>query len=380
MDDIVIIGAGQAGGLAAQTLRECGFTGRIRLFGDEPYPPYERPPLSKSILQGEAAADSSFLWSPDKQAELAIETHLDTRVERIDRERRQVVAGDGASYRYDRLLLATGSRVRRLDVPGVQLGNIHYLRGIDDAEAIGRMLTPGARLVIVGAGWIGLEVAASARQRGAEVVVTDVCERACTRVLPEDISYYLMRHHRDNGVRFLMGTTVERFTGAGHVEAVCLSNGEVLPASAVVIGVGVIPNSELAIAAGVATDNGIVVDEFGRTSDAFIFAAGDVASQPAADGARVRYEFWANAQNQSIATARSMLGQGEPRRDIPYFWSDQYELNIQMAGSLDNHDEMALRGSFDSDKFVKLYLHRNRLVGAVGVNSAQDISLTKRLI
>lgn len=380
MDDIVIIGAGQAGGSAAQALRDNGFAGRIHLFGDEPYPPYERPPLSKEILQGEATPDSSFLWSPDKQVELAVEMHLGIRIEHIDRERRQVVTQDGEAFPYGRLLLTTGSRVRQLEVQGATLGNIHYLRGIDDALAIKPMLTPGAKLIVVGAGWIGLEVAASARQLGAEVVVTDVCERACMRVLPEDIGHYLMRRHRDNGVRLLMKTTAERFIGTGDVEAVRLSNGDVLPASAVVIGVGVVPNSELAIAAGLATDNGVVVDEFGRTSDALVFAAGDVASQQSADGARVRYESWTNAQNQSIATARSMLGQGESYRDIPYFWSDQYDLSLQMVGSPEKHDEIALRGSFDSDKFIKFYLHGGRIASAIAVNSAQDISVAKRLI
>lgn len=380
MNNIVIIGAGQAGGWAARTLRDNGFTGSIRLIGEEAYPPYERPPLSKDIMQGEAAHDSSFLWSPEKQSELRVETHFGSHVVRIDRAAKQVALASGELYPYDRLLLTTGSRVRRLDILGTDLAGIHYLRGIDDALAIKAVLRPGARLLIVGAGWIGMEVAASARKLGVDVLVTDVCAYPCARVLPEDIGNYLLRHHQDNGVSALMNTTVQRFTGNCKVERAHLSNGEVAQVSAVLIGIGVVPNAELASAADIATDNGIVVDEFGRTSDESIFAAGDVANQPAGKEMRIRHESWANAQNHAIAVAKTMLDQGEPFADTPYFWSDQYELNLQMVGTLADYDEDVLRGSLDTDQFIRLYLREKRIVGAIGVNSAQDISIVKRLM
>jgi 3-phenylpropionate/trans-cinnamate dioxygenase ferredoxin reductase subunit len=241
-------------------------------------------------------------------------------------------------------------------------------------------LRPGARLLIVGAGWIGMEVAASARKLGVDVVVTDVCAYACARVLPEDIGNYLLRRHQDNGVRTVMNTTVQRLTGHDKIESAHLSNGEVAQVSAVLIGIGVLPNAELAADSGIATDNGIVVDEFGRTSDDSVFAAGDVASQPAGKDMRIRHESWANAQNHAITVAKAMLDQGEPFADIPYFWSDQYELNLQMVGTLANHNEDVLRGSLDTDQFIRLYLREKRIVGAIGVNSAQDISIVKRLM
>jgi 3-phenylpropionate/trans-cinnamate dioxygenase ferredoxin reductase subunit len=380
VNNIVIIGAGQAGGWAARTLRDNGFIGSIRLIGEEPYPPYERPPLSKDIVQGEAAHDSSFLWTPDKQAELRVETHFGSRVTRIDRAAKQISLTGGELYPYDRLLLTTGSRVRRLNIPGVDLAGIYYLRGIDDALAIKAALRPGAHLLIVGAGWIGMEVAASARKLGVDVVVTDVCAYPCARVLPEDIGNYLLRRHQDNGVRTVMNTTVQRLTGHDKIESAHLSNGEVAQVSAVLIGIGVLPNAELAADSGIATDNGIVVDEFGRTSDDSVFAAGDVASQPAGKDMRIRHESWANAQNHAITVAKAMLDQGEPFADIPYFWSDQYELNLQMIGTLADHDEAVLRGSLDTDQFIRLYLREKRIVGAIGVNSAQDISIVKRLM
>lgn len=380
MDDIIIVGAGQAGGCAARALRENGFAGRIRLFGEEPYPPYERPPLSKDILQGLAAPGSSGLWTAEQQASLNLDCHFGAAVIRIDRKRKEVVTRDGTAYAYDRLLLTTGSRIRRLAIPGADFENVHYLRAIGDAEAIRTQLTPGTRLLVIGAGWIGLEVTASARAMGADVVVIDGGPYPCARVLPEDLGRYFLRLHTGNGVRLLMETTVERLEGGAAATKAVLSTGEVLPVTAVVIGIGVLPNDELAAAAGLNTGNGIIVDEFCRTSDSSIFAAGDVARQPTENGGTVRHETWANAQNHAIAAAKSMLDQGEPFRDIPSFWSDQYDASVQVIGSLADYDEMILRGSMDGDQFIQLYLHNNRISGAAGLNSAQDISIAKRLM
>ena len=380
MGDIIIVGAGQAGGCAARALRENGFGSRIRLFGEEPYAPYERPPLSKDVLQGLAASDSSGLWTAAEQMSLNLDCHFGEAVVRIDRERKEVITHDETAYAYDRLLLTTGSRVRRLAIPGADSENVHYLRGIGDAEAIRAQLAPGARLLVIGAGWIGLEVAASARAMGADVVVIDGGPYPCARVLPEDLGHYFLRLHTGNGVRLLMKTTIERLEGATAATKAVLSTGEVLPVTAVVVGIGVIPNDELAAAAGLDTANGIIVDEFGRTSDSSIFAAGDVARQPAENGGTVRHETSANAQNHAIAVAKSMLDQGEAFRDIPSFWSDQYDASMQVIGSLTDHDDVILRGSMDGERFIQLYLRNNRISGAAGLNSAQDISIAKRLM
>jgi 3-phenylpropionate/trans-cinnamate dioxygenase ferredoxin reductase subunit len=379
MDRIVILGAGQAGGWAAKTLRDQKFKGGIVLVGDEEYPPYERPPLSKGVLLGTHMPESTFLWATDKFKELDIDLVLGCRAVSINRENKSVVLSSGATLTYDRLMITTGSRPRKLSTSGVDLQGIHYLRRIGDALAISRSLVPGSHLLIVGGGWIGLEIAAVARQKNVEVTLVEASKQLCSRVLPPDLARYLEMQHQRRGVHILCNTNVTEFHGDKHVERVELSNGTGIAANAVVIGIGVIPNSEIAREAGLDTENGILVDSSGRTSDESTYAAGDVANQPRGLGGRVRLESWFNAQNQAIATAKAMLGIESIYNDIPYFWSDQYDIKLQILGSFASFDDIVHRGE-KSTELTSFFLKDGKIVAVVGINRPQDIAIARRLM
>jgi 3-phenylpropionate/trans-cinnamate dioxygenase ferredoxin reductase component len=380
-ENVVIVGAGQAGGWAAATLRSQGFAGTITLIGEEVHPPYERPPLSKDVLLGSKPPESTFLWPAEKTSELKIDFRSGLRVSRLDRAKRTIEFASGETLGYDRLLLTTGSRVRRLNFPGCDLAGVHYLRTIENALAIQRDLTPESHLLVLGGGWIGLETAASARRRGARVSVVELSDQLCSRVLPKSLAGYLQERHTAQGVSVHLGTTVQSLAGAGRVQRALLSSGEELPVSAVVIGVGVEPNVELAREAGLEVDNGIVVDESGRTSDPLIFAAGDVTNQPNDFlGRRVRLESWANAQNQGIAAAKALLGQPVRYHDIPWFWSDQYTLNIQLLGIPHKSDETVTRGDLGTDKFLQFFLCGGRIEAVAAMNNPRDLRMAKRLL
>jgi 3-phenylpropionate/trans-cinnamate dioxygenase ferredoxin reductase subunit len=380
-ENFVIVGAGQAGGWAATTLRSQGFAGTIIVLGEEPHPPYERPPLSKDVLLGSKPPESTYLWPGDKVSELKIDLRTGARVNQLRRETQELELATGERLRYDRLLLATGSRVRRLSFPGCDLAGVHYLRTIEDALAIQRDLTPETRLLVVGGGWIGLETAASARKRGAHVTIIEATDQLCSRVLPKSLADYLLQRHRTQGVDVHLGTTVMALQGAERVVSARLSTGEELPVSAVVVGVGVEPNVGLARAAGLEVNNGIVVDQSGRTSDPQIFAAGDVTNQPNDFlGRRVRLESWANAQNHGIAVAKAMLGQPVTYHDVPWFWSDQYNLNIQLLGIPHKSDESVTRGDPAADKFLYFFLYEGRIEAVAAVNNPRDLRMAKRLL
>jgi 3-phenylpropionate/trans-cinnamate dioxygenase ferredoxin reductase subunit len=377
----VIVGAGQAGGRAAEAMRVHGFTGRIVLIGDEPHLPYERPPLSKQVLLGEYEPEKTHLNPAEFYAEQRIELRLGTRVVAIDREARRVALGDGAVEVYDKLLLTTGSRVRRLPLPGSELAGVHVLRGIEDALAIRDALGPGVRIAIVGGGYIGLEVAAAARMRECQVTVIEVLDSLLARVMSAEMGDYFARLHRDRGVDLRLGTGVTAFEGAGRVERVCLGDGSTLAADAVVVAVGVAPETALAQAAGLDIGDGIVVDACARTSDPSIFAAGDATEHPNPIlGRRVRLESWQNAQNQAIAAARTMCGDAEPYAEVPWFWSDQYDVNLQMLGLPDAASETVHRGEIGSAAFSIFHLRDGRAVATVAINSARDIAVARRLI
>jgi len=377
----VIVGAGQAGGWGARTLRDNGFEGRVVLIGDEPHLPYERPPLSKSALLGESEVEDAFFWPRAEYDTLNIELRLGIGVEKIDRATRQVMLADGEAVPYDRLLLATGARPRELPVPGADLAGIHYLRAIADTLAIrGDMASDGPALV-VGGGWIGLEVAAALRKQDRPVIVVEATDRLCARAVTPAFSDWLLALHRGHGVDVRLSTGVERFEGDGRLARAVLSNGETVACGLAVVGIGVVPNSELAEEAGLEVDNGVVVDDRGRTSDPDIFAAGDLTNHPnALLGRRVRLESWENAQNQAIAAAKAMLDAGEAYAEIPWFWSDQYDVNLQLIGLPQGWDSEVTRGDPAAGAFITFYLKDGRIDGAVAVNNGRDLRFARRLM
>ncbi|QRR14512.1 pyridine nucleotide-disulfide oxidoreductase [Burkholderia sp. MS389] len=330
---MAIVGAGHAGGRAAQVLRACGWRGRIVLIGAEPHPPYERPPLSKGVLTGERSAAQCRLREAQAWAADRIERVVAT-VERIDPDAREVRVSGGHVFGYDALLLATGGRARRLAIPGAALDGVVALRTLDDAAALGARLVPDARIVLIGGGFIGLEVAASARRRGCRVTVLDAAPRLLGRAVPEAIATRVHALHDEQGVAIRLNRTpiaIERT--AGGALAVVLDDGDTLLADTVVAGIGIEPADELARDAGLAVERGIVVNARLETSGPGIYAAGDVAVFPSAlSGLPIRQETWHGADTQAHVAARNMLGANEPYRDIPWFWSDQYDAQLQVAG------------------------------------------------
>ncbi len=377
----VIVGAGQAGGRAAEAMRTHGFSGRIVLVGEEPHLPYERPPLSKQVLLGDYEPERTHLNPAEFYDEQRIELRLGIRAVAIDREAGRVEFGDGTAESYDKLLLTTGSAVRRLPLPGNELGGVHVLRGIEDSLAIRAALEPGARIVIVGGGYIGLEVAAAARTRECEVTVIEVLDSLLARVMTVEMGEYFAQLHRAHGVELRLGTGVTALEGDGTIEQVRLADDTGVAADAVVIAVGVVPETELAKAAGLEIGNGIAVDEFGQTSEPTIFAAGDATEHPNPIlGRRIRLESWQNAQNQAIAAARAMCGEGEPYAEVPWFWSDQYEVNLQMLGLPDAESDSVLRGDMGGESFTIFELREDRVVAATAINGARDVAVARRLI
>lgn len=380
---IVIVGAGHAGGRAAEAMRQSGHTGRIILIGEESYPPYERPPLSKDALQADYPMERTYLNPLAFYGENKIELLLRTRAENIDAKAHKLtLTGEHAGeLAYDRLLLVTGGRVRRLSLPGAGLDGVHYIRNIDDSLGIKPRLTPGVRVVVIGGGFIGLEAAASARKLGCEVTVLEMMPTLLTRVCDNAVGDWMAGFHRSHGVTVLTGVTVDRLEGQGKVERVVLGDGSVLAADLVVVGIGIIPNTELAAEAGLEVHNGIVVDEFGQTADPDIFAAGDVANLPNPIlGYRMRLESWANAQNGGIAVGRNMIGPMTPFSEVPWFWSDQFDLNLQIAGAPTKWDKLVTRGDMASGKFMIFYLAAGRVVAVNTFNLGRDMRSAKRLI
>lgn len=376
-----IVGAGQAGGWIARTLRDEGFAGRVVVVGEESFPPYERPPLSKQVLLGEAERESCFLWPESALSESGIELIRGRRVETIRPDARRLTLDDGESIDWTKLALATGGRARTLDVPGADLDGVFTLRTIDDAEAIRPRLAEGASAVIVGAGWIGLEAAAAARKRGADVTVLEAEDRVCARALTPDMSEWVLGLHRRHGVEILLNARFREFGGGDRLEWAALEDGSEIACDLAIVGVGLVPNVELAEAAGLDVDNGIVVDETGRTSHPDIYAAGDAANHPnPLLGRRVRLESWENAQNQAIAVAKAMLGGETPYAEIPWFWSDQYDANIQLMGLPETWDRTVVRGDRSSGEFIEFHLEDGRLQGAAAVNNPRDLRLTRRMM
>jgi 3-phenylpropionate/trans-cinnamate dioxygenase ferredoxin reductase subunit len=377
----VIVGANLAGGRAAEALRKEGFDGRVVLIGAEPDPPYERPPLSKEYVRGEMAREKLFIHKPGFYEEQRIELRLGARATGLDVQARAVELEGGERIAFDKLLLATGGRPRRLDVAGAGLYGIYDLRTVADSERIAAELQPGRKLVVIGAGFIGAEVAASARKQGLEVTVLEMAPVPLGRALGDEMGRLYGEIHREHGVELLTGEALARFEGTTRVERVVGASGRAIDCDFAVAGVGIEPATELAAAAGLPVDNGIVVDEYAETSVPGIFAAGDVANfyHPVL-GERLRVEHWANAQNQGVIAAKNMLGAREAYVEIPWFWSDQYDLNLQYVGHATSWDEIVLRGDAAGRKFTAFYLKDGRLRAALTVNRFKDIRPSRELI
>jgi 3-phenylpropionate/trans-cinnamate dioxygenase ferredoxin reductase component len=364
----VIVGAGLAGAKAAETLREDGFEGRLILIGDEAERPYERPPLSKEYLRGEAEA-KPYVHDQDFYPQKGIELLTSTRVTGIDPGSRELILEGDRRQRYDRALIATGAEPRRLSVPGSDLAGVHYLRMLADSEAIAGRIEAGGRLVVLGSGWIGAEVAASARQKGCEVTVLERASLPLERVLGPELGRIYRDIHRDHGVEFLPETTVQRFEGSGRVERVITGDDARLEADFVVVGIGVLPRTEMFAAGGGAIDDGILTDEGLATSLPDVFAAGDVANarQPRY-GRHHRVEHWANALNQGPVAARAMLGREVAYDEIPYFFSDQYETGMEYAGYAMEWHEVVFRGDVASREFIAFWVKDRRVLAGMNVN------------
>jgi 3-phenylpropionate/trans-cinnamate dioxygenase ferredoxin reductase component len=377
----VIVGASLAGAKAAETLREEGFDGRVVLVGAEAERPYERPPLSKDYLRGEVGREKVYVHDESFYAEHDIEMRLGRTAVNLDTSRSELELDDGQRLRYDRLLLTTGAEPRRLSIPGTELDGVLYLRSVQNSDSLRERLDRGGSVVVVGAGWIGAEVAASARQRGLEVTVLDPASVPLERVMGTEVGAIYRDIHTDQGVQMLMGTGVEAFEGDRAVERVRTSDGRELECDFAVVGVGVEPRTGLAAEAGIAVDNGILVDEHLQTSAPGVFAAGDVAnSHHPFYGERIRVEHWANALNQGPAAARNMLGQGTAYERLPYFFSDQYDVGMEYSGFARDWDRVVFRGDPATREFVAFWLVGDRVVAGMNVNVWDVTDPIKRLI
>ncbi len=351
------------------------------MIGAEDERPYERPPLSKDYLRGEVGREKVYVHEEDFYAEHDIELRLGRSAVRLDTSTSELELDDGDRLRYDRLLLATGAEPRRLSIPGADLGGVFYLRSVEDSDALRERLDRGGSVVVVGAGWIGAEVAASARQRGLEVTVVEPASVPLERVLGAELGGVYRDIHTDHGVRMLLGTGVEAFEGDTAIERVRTDDGRELECDFVVVGVGVEPRTELASKAGIAVDNGVVVDAQLQASVPGVFAAGDVANaHHPFYGDHIRVEHWANALNQGPAAARNMLGQSVPYERLPYFFSDQYEVGMEYSGFARSWDRVVFRGDPASREFIAFWLIEDRVVAGMNVNVWDVTDPIQRLI
>ena len=383
-EQIVILGAGQAAVQAVDTLRRKGFAGKLAVVGDEPWLPYQRPPLSKKYLAGALERDRLMIRPAQFYADHSVETHLGRRAEEISRREQRLRLNDGSTLAYDALLLATGSRPRKLVAPGAELAGVHYLRTIGDVERIRGDFGPGRRLVIIGGGYIGLEVAATARELGMDVTVLEMAERVMNRVTCSEVSSFYEREHARHGVRIICHSRVRAIAGdpqSRRIRAVLTEDGAEHPADVVIVGVGVLPVDELAVAAGIECSNGITVDERCRTSDPLIYAAGDCTHHPNLHyGCRLRLESVDNAFEQATTAALNLLGTPTVHDKVPWFWSDQYDLKMIIVGICHGHDTVVTRGNPSSRSFSACYLREGELIAIDSVNSPKDQMAARKLI
>ena len=379
----IIIGAGHAAGQTAASLRQKGFSGRIVMIGDEAYVPYQRPPLSKAFLAGELETERLF-FKPEKfWPEHDVELLLSTTVKAIDRAAKTISLNTNETLSYDKLVLATGSRVRELHIPGHELGGVHYLRSIDDVTAIQTAFQKDARLVIVGGGYIGLEVAAVGRKNGLDVTVLETESRVMNRVVATEVSQFFQNMHTEEGVKLELGRRVQELRGdeTGQLREVVCADGYTVPADICIIGIGIIPNTELAEAADIKCSNGIVVDQYCQTSDENIYAAGDCSRHPnPIFGRHLRLESVHNAIEQGKTAAAAICGDPVAYAQVPWFWSDQYDVKLQIAGLTEGYDQFVMRGDPASRSFAAFYLQDGKLLAVDAVNSPREFMLGKKLI
>ncbi|MCH9036659.1 MAG: FAD-dependent oxidoreductase [Chloroflexi bacterium] len=380
-ESYVIVGANLAGGSAAETLRREGFDGLIHLIGREPDRPYDRPPLSKEYLRGEKEREKLFFKPPEFYDEQEIGLRLGTGVTRLDPAGQTVELDTGETLRYDKLLLATGGRIRKLNVPGTDLEEVYYLRTIGNSQRLAESINRSRKAVVVGAGFIGSEVAASLRMKGLDVTLLEIEPVPLRHVLGDELGEIYAGIHRGHGVDLRLSEGIAEIQGHRRAERVITSSGASIDCDLVVIGVGVAPQTRLVDGTGIEVDNGILVDEYCRTSLPNIFAAGDVASwwHPGL-GQRLRVEHWDNALNQGAAAARSMLGRQEPYAPLLYFWSDQYDLNIQYLGHAVKWDHIVYRGDPQEQKFTAFFMDDGLVLAALVVNRFKDLRPTRTLI
>jgi len=378
---VIIIGAGQAGGQTAYSLRQGGFAGEIALIGDEPAPPYQRPPLSKAYFKGEMDAERLFLKPLDYYAEHRIELVTGEAATAIDLDPKQVSLAGGRVVSWDKLVIATGARPRKLTLPGADLEGVTELRTLADVDRLKKLAKPGARLVVIGAGYIGLEAAAVGVQLGLKVTVLEAMQQVLSRVAGPEIGAFYTRVHRDAGTDIRLGARIAGFEGIGSVTGVRLGEGEILPADLVLVGVGVLPNIEIAQAAGLVCGNGIVVDEAMRTSHPDVFAVGDIAWRPLVHyGREGRLESVHNAIEGGKLAAAAILGANPPPLEAPWFWSDQFDLKLQTAGLWTGADERVMRGDPADRAFAVFYLKEGRLIAVDAVNAAPEFIVGKKLV
>ncbi|MEO9773152.1 FAD-dependent oxidoreductase [Roseibium sp.] len=380
-EDIVIIGAGQAGAQVAHSLRQGGFEGPLRLIGDEPHPPYQRPPLSKKFLAGEIGAEGLWLRPPAFYTTQNIDLIPDTRVAAIDRDAKRLKLESGDTLSYGKLVLATGTHARLVKLDGADKDGVVTLRSIADVDLIRDRLQATGRIVIVGAGYIGLEVAAVARALGKDVTVLEAQDRPMKRVVSQTVSDFFIRLHESHGVDLRLNTGIESLEGGDAVTGVKLQGGEVVPADLVLVAVGAEPNDRLAAEAGLEVDNGILVDGCGQTSDPDIHAAGDCTRFYSGRYQRsVRMESVQNAIDQAKAVAQSLVGQDVDYDPMPWFWSDQYDIKLQIAGLSEGYDDTRVVGSPDDHKFYVAYLQAGRLIAVDSINSPRSHMMARRVI
>ena len=381
MENLVIIGAGQSAIQCITSLKKEGYTGSITMIGEEEHLPYQRPPLSKGFLDDSIDKERLYFKKLDFFTENKIQLKLGTVANKVDLKNKLIFLSDETNLSFDKLVFATGSRVRELDFPGNNLSSIHYLRGLEDAESIKNDMERSKDIVIIGAGYIGLEVAAIATKKNVTVSVIEMADRVMNRTVDPQISDYYLKLHQSNGVKFSFNNSLQEIKGSTTVESVLCSDGSEIKADMVVIGAGIIPNVELAEDAGVICDNGILVDEFGQTNHKNVYACGDCTSHPnKLLNRQLRLESVHNAMEQSKTVALSALAEPLEYNQVPWFWSDQYDHKLQIVGLSGEHDNVTLRGNTKNQQFMLFYTKENELIAVDAVNNPKEFLICRKLV